>query len=355
MKIELDWQEERLIALPAQVIRTPAGAIVRRGTVKFQIDGEGAYESVCNIVDLAGTPAGASREDLVAQFPVGAREMAEDLIDALMSRRVLARSTKEQHFIDTESRQDIFLWNFDSDAVRVQQNLDEIAVALVGVNRVTLDLAHALARLGFANIEILDHPAHRNLSLGAEQLDGLEPIEFSEWSKQAPTVDFMVVASDFGGLAALREWSAFCVNNGINFMPAVVQDNFGYVGPITIPGRSACFECVWRRQNSNLGGDAVTGRITEMFASQAQAVDGTLDLFCSVTGQMAAFEVFRYHARALPGFETGMMQEIDFIGGTMKKRKVLRVPHCPACGSRSGHGAVTPDRSVMVPGNPLEG
>jgi molybdopterin-synthase adenylyltransferase len=39
----------------------------------------------------------------------------------------------------------------------------------------------------------------------------------------------------------MRKWNDFCVRNDHAFLPIVLRDLIGYVGPLVIPHKTACY------------------------------------------------------------------------------------------------------------------
>lgn len=350
---------QRLHLLPLQIIPVDDGVVLRRGAARLHLVGDGAGEVIERLAALTGQ--GADLADILADFPDTARETVEALLDQLRERRFLAAVDDPGAPPADEDRLDVFYWSFGAERAEVERDLASRSICVVGVNAVGLALTEALVELGVGRVSLVDHPLLRNVdyfsdtgAFAAPDWRGPRPIAYGDWADIAAMPDCLTVASDFGGPSLMREWNAFCVSEKITFMPVVLHDFVGYAGPIVTPGTTACFECYWLRQNSNLEKPRVT-RAAENAAFQGQIVDGLAPLTASVLARIAAFELYKFFARRIPSWRADRVLELDLLDGSMKPRKFLRAPRCPVCGPGMRHGAVSIEAVAEMPGNPMEG
>lgn len=350
---------ERLHLLPLQIIPVDDGVILRRGAARLHLVGDGAGEVIERVAAL--TAQGAGPAEILDDFPEAARETVETLLGQLQERRFLAAVDDPGTPPADEDRLDVFYWSFGADRAEVERDLAACSIAVVGVNAIGLELVMALVNLGVGRVSLVDHPLLRNIdyfgdtgSFAAPDWLGPDPIAYGDWADISALPDCLAVTSDFGGLSLMRDWNAFCVAEKVAFMPVVLHDFVGYAGPIVTPGTTACFECFWLRQNSNLDKPLVA-RATEAAAFQGQIVDGLAPLNASVLARIAAFELYKFFARRIPSWHANRVLELDLLEGAMKPRKFLRAPRCPVCGPGARHGAVSIEAVVEMPGNPMEG
>lgn len=335
--MEFDLPEETYRALPAQVIEVEGGVLLKRGRMEVRVSGEGAAEAARLVLEAA--QPGATREELLAAFAGPDRASAEALVEHLISRRLLVAGDAGLE-AGTESRLDVFYWHFGLRERQVRQELAGRRFLVVGVNRISRRLVRALRESGADSIRVADYPLLRNLelfdddTLAAEAWPpdpGLpvEPVRGPAWVDPG-SFDCLVAASDFGGLQLMREWNDLCVMHGLVFLPVVLQDLIGYVGPIVIPGETACFECLRRRQNAHLT-DYKSRRAAEAAAFEGQALTGYLPSMASVLGDVAAVELTKLFGIGLPRARVGTLIEVNLLGSEMRARTVLKVPRCPVC------------------------
>jgi bacteriocin biosynthesis cyclodehydratase domain-containing protein len=361
MKLDIEDLETRYRLLPAQIVAIEGGAIVRRGTTQLKIGGTGALETVERVAQIATRPGGATVDELCDAFALDARDQVRALVERMTSRRLLVEAVVPDSPPSgprDEDALDVFLWQGGADE-RARKRVAERHVAIVGVNEVSRRLVPALRACGYERLTLLDHELLRNpatLQTSAERLAWTalalpEPESYESWAARDVPVDVLVAASDFGGLAAMREWNAYCVSAGIAFFPVVLQDLVGYVGPLVIPRESPCFECLWARQNSHLEPDA-RDRRSELVACYGQAVVARIEPMASILGDVAAMELLKHDAAlgGTPG-PIGRAIEVSLLEPEMTSRKILKVPRCAVCSPLATAAARSPERDVFMPGH----
>jgi molybdopterin-synthase adenylyltransferase len=104
----------------------------------------------------------------------------------------------------------------------------------------------------------------------------------------------------------------------------------GLVGPLVIPGETACYECFLFRQCSNSPEEDFEP-IIEAFAFEGQRFVGFHPSMASILGDIAAFEITRFYLSALPNQKVGRLLEVNLLAAGMTARNVLKVPRCAAC------------------------
>lgn len=353
----------RLKALRVQLVEIEGGVILKRGRSEIRVCGERAVEALQQVLLAAG--AGATAEEIRAGFPAPERDQVRELIDALRARRILLPAEVGAEAAGTaESPLEIFYWHFGTGVADVRARFASVNVSIVGVNYISRQMAAALAAAGMPHTEVVDYPLLCNLQLFND--DGLvdphawpphlpPPAGYADWSRRfdARLEGCLVVTSDFGGLHLMRRWNRFCVEQGYPFLPVVLQDLVGYVGPLVIPGESACFECLRARQNSHLQ-DPATARATEALAFEGQAVSGFHPSMASILGDIAALEVGRLYGGWAAPRAVGTLVEVNLLDMQVAARKVLRIPRCPVCSPLYRHAPVSLDRTVFMPGQPVD-
>lgn len=354
-------EPDSLHALPVQVIDVEDGVIVRRGTSRMRVRGPTAKAAVYRVIDAFSGPAGATAQAVALEFAEGeSREAISMLVSEFAARRFLVpmgAAAAGGEGGSADDREDVFYWTFGTERPRIEAKLHEARLALVGVNSVSAELARALVSVGFSQPTVVDFPLLRSVryftasgALAASQWQGPPPVSHERLADSLEGPDCIVATSDFGGLALMRDWNSFCVDSGITFYPVVMQDLVGYAGPLVVPGETACFECFWARQGSNLEGSAAL-RESDSAAFQGQIVDPYLQPMATILANVAAFELLRHYSQAVPGHRCQSVLEIDLVGSAMDSRRLMRVPRCPVCGAQSRHGRVSLELDEQMPGN----
>ena len=295
--MSVNGEAGRLRALPAQVLDTPSGVIVKRGRGELLAQGPQARELVMVIL-RAGAGAGFVLDELLESMPASVRPAVGELIEALAVRRMLvAGDGQTDRTAGSETPLDVFHWSFGATTAAVSDRLDAAPIAVLGLNSISRQLAVSLARGGAGRVEIVDYALLRSLrEFGEAEEPELErwpdelaePVAYADWAARvgdpdAEPLGCLVATADFGGLQQMRPWNEHCVETRIPFLAVVLQDMVGYVGPLVIPGETACFECLRARQNSHLA-DPETERAAEREAFAGQHVAAVHPAMASILG-----------------------------------------------------------------------
>ena len=332
-------KEARHRLLGLQVIPHADGVILRRGTTRVVLSGEGIADLVELILARAAEGSGIKTADLWASASGSRRATLTGLLDTLTAHRLLVPLDDGSAGAGrAERKEDIFFWNEETSFSAVSDSLAETELIVFGVNHVGLALLGNLRGCGFRAVTLIDHPTLRNLDfydvtgdLRLEIKAALStPPQAFESLDEAPTgPTCYVVCSDFGGLALMRDWNRHCVDAGIHFYSAVLQDQIAYLGPLVVPHAGPCFECFWIRRASHLD-DPTAALAVEMRAFEGQRSAGYLQPMSRVAADLAAIDLLKYYG-ALPGGEIGRLIEADLMAPSIKVRSLLKVPRCPVC------------------------
>lgn len=367
MKLELDCNdathdhaEPRYRLWPVHVVRHDDGVILRRGTEKLFVAGADAVPVVEKLLTVAHGANGATLSQMLAPFAQDQRDQVQALLEKLLAKRFLADAAQVAAGEDkVPTNEDVFYWGQNSTTEQAHANLNQRRFVIIGVNTISARLAQSLGACGIDAVTVIDHPALRNMTFFDDdsQIDlqrwpalAGAPLAFDDWTDGDMEFDAMVATSDFGGLGLMREWNAFCVRERKLFLPVVLQDMMGYVGPLVVPGETPCFECAWTRQSSNMNQPDIE-RATEPVAYFGQGVDAWLPPMASMLGELAALELVRFCSGVIAGMRTGVMTEVDMLRPELSTRRLLKVPRCRVCGPLTRRATTTGERNVFVPGN----
>ncbi|MGD9852105.1 MAG: TOMM precursor leader peptide-binding protein [Nitrospirales bacterium] len=333
--------QNKLRALPTQMIEYGDGVILKRGSSEFRIKGEGSIEAIQLILWMTSTRQPTCQE-ICEQFPKTQRPIVITLIDQLAERRILVPAGSDDSYPSPESHEEIFYWNFGESQSSASRIFDNQDIVILGVNYISKHILTSFQESGATNTQIVDFPLLRNLRLFDErgQLDFKQwkcgnslPLEYNKWMEdqttQHPTC--LVATSDFGNHEVIRQWNQFCLKSNSHFLPVILQNTIGYLGPLIIPGETACFECARSRQNSNFD-DPHLERATEEKSFEGQTVVGFHPSMPSILGNLAAFELIKFYSGFLPGSNVGTLIEINLLATFLTTRRILKNPRCQACG-----------------------
>ncbi|WP_299749359.1 TOMM precursor leader peptide-binding protein [uncultured Tateyamaria sp.] len=348
-------------SLPAQIIEIDGGVIVVRGCTEIKVMGDGAIDAVRHVWSHAAEVP-ASIAEIAAAAAEPDREGITQLARKLIERRILV-SADDAGAADAPQREtsmDIFLWHFGLTEAEAASRIDEKQIAVIGVNAISRRLCESLQAAGIANLTVVDFALLRNQRLfGSSDAPDLTawpdtgpgPIAYREWldDNDPKGLDCLIVTSDFGAASVLRDWNAFCVENRIGMLPVMLRKLMGYIGPMVIPGETACYHCLQSRENSHID-DFDMVRKSETHAPQLQGLSGFFPSMGSILGDLAAMELFKFYTGAIPSRAAGSLVEVNLLGPSLASRRVLRVPRCPTCAAAVLRPSASLERADFIPG-----
>ncbi len=344
-----------------QMIDTADGLLLKRGRIVVEVQGAELAELAQTLLSLLAA-GGLTRRQACEAFPARLRSGVENLIDALSSRRLLVdadeSSTSAQ---ECEAPLDVFYWHFDKRVDDVRRNFRKARLTVLGVNCVSRQLVSALLQSGVESVEVVDFPLLANVRLYGDANQVLEaewpaklsrPRPYRDWfaETKAREMDCLVATSDFGGQHLLRAWNSHCVQERIQFLPVVLQDLIGTIGPLVVPGESACLECLRARENANMG-DAQPRRAVEYAAFEGQIVNAFHPSMASALGDIAAMELLKLYGQFMRTRLVGRLIEVNLVVPEMKERRVLKLPRCAVCGPGVHRSPLSDDKATFMPGH----
>lgn len=348
MKLELAQPAEaRLKLLDLQAARFENGFVLKRGLTRVFLEAPQIETLIDRLVALTRRDQGATRGELIEAAEPADREMMQSLVEALETRRLLLPAEDAAQTRADDIHEGVFYWTFGTTAHSVRGALETRRLAVIGVNHIGTALAAALERSGFGEVRLVDHPLFRNVALGDAARDAAP---FDEWADADDLPDCLVVTTDFGGPALMDDWNAFCVDQGIYFYPVLLHDHVGQLGPLVIPGESACHACVRSRERAGAT-DFDLRHATDGEAYFAQHSFGFLRPMADAIAGLAATELIKFFSQALPGGNIGKLVEFDLLEPALTTRRVLKAPRCPVCSTVRREPTAAAEPTVFVPGN----
>lgn len=347
MKLELS--SEKLFAVPVSMVETTDGVILKRGRTAIKVGGAEAARVLGAI--LSDASKGVSREHILEHFVPEERETIESLVDHLIGRRILVPEGESPDASQgAESPLDVFYWQFGKQTKQIREGLNARRIKVFGVNYISLRLVSGLRASGADSFEIVDVPLLRNAALfepRGELKDSIGPVVPFDEHMDPDSLDCLVVTSDMGGVEQLRAWNEYAVLHRLHFLPVLLQDLVGYVGPVVVPGQTPCYECLISRQNAHLM-DYQSRRALEAAFLQDQAVGGFHPSIASILGDIAALELTKFFGLGGALARPGVLIEINILGSEMKPRRVLKLPRCPVCSRLSRVSSTAFTRSWLA-------
>lgn len=316
------------------MIPTHEGVVLKRGTTEIAISGAGAAGAVDELVRRVGQ--GSTREELCARFEAEDRPAIGALIDSLLESRLFRTGSETNPPARDERNIDVWYWQFQKTHAEMQLAMAATTTVLVGDNAITRRIQQTLLTADSPAPWLVDDPALNALGL-AESEAALSGTPARRMTREAWLADAhaqkqcVVAASEFGNLSALLEWNRFCIERGHYFLPVLLQNSLGYIGPLVVPGESACLDCVRTRWNAGFDQANHTRQALEEVPPEGQRFIGFHPAMPALLAELSALELTKFLGPGLPSRKAGVQIEMQMLGPRMTTRNILKVPRCPSC------------------------
>lgn len=157
--------------------------------------------------------------------------------------------------------------------------------------------------------------------------------ETADWPTES--VDVVVSVGDGLDTGAFRAANERCVDADLRYLPVRLGASSIELGPLVIPGLTACFDCLWWRQELEFGRSMEESEDGCRTLSGARLVRGRGSAVPALAVATVLAELGRVVGGgpglpdALGRLITVRLEPID-----VRRAAVLRLPDCPTCGGR---------------------
>lgn len=255
-------------------------------------------------------------------------------------------------------------------ALEVQSKFSTLSIAVLGIGGLGNWISLSLVGLGFKKIKLLDYDTIELTNLNRQILfkeyqigekkakiaqaelqdrnkqTEVEAVDFkitnsqNEYEnnvlllmKELKNIDFLVVSADKPPRLIQSIVSKACLNTKTPHIFTGYSDKFGVVGPLVIPKKTACFDCLLDIRNPRLR------RYFQELEKQPKEIQSLSDRYRapsftginSLVASIATFEIFKY----LSGFREfstkGARLVIDPLSWKIEVIHLKKSPVCPLC------------------------
>lgn len=323
---------ERLITVPFQIIETYNSIIIKRGRIEVKISGDNIAEVLQTIIKKINN-GGATKAEICELFEEQHRPAVAMLIDGLVKRRLLIPPT--QQISKDETELDIFRWHFEDEVIGRIDDLKSKNIVIIGINSISYQLEKSLRNSGFERIIIVDYPMLRSTRFSGRLENptfSTEPVDYKKLENNIKPndIDCVIATCDFGAIPQLRRWNEFCIEQNIIFLPIILQDLIGYIGPIVVPDQTACFECLLSRRNANIGNSDLND-LSEMTFFEMQKVIGYHPIMASILADIATMELIKFYGAIGGILNVGKLIRINMLASQLDSHHIMRIPKCKTC------------------------
>jgi ribosomal protein S12 methylthiotransferase accessory factor len=286
------------------------------------------------------------------------RRNLDDLVGAGVLRRHDAPLT-----IDQAAPFPAFLEALALPLAQARQRLTDLRVAVVGLEGHGAHTAVTLAACGVGqlilvdpypcqpgNLAVLPPVGPEAVGLPREQVveralkrqgtesvvvaSGIEQLTEEGIQALSPRSDLLVGCFDKAFSAAHGWLNAASLAHGVPALYTRLEGHSGFVGPLVVPGRTACFAC-WRARGLACEDDpaaaAAYDALLDGLRRPALHERPVLPPLSVAIGGMAAWEALKHLLELDSPTLAGRVQELDMLRNRIDLHSVLRVPDCPSC------------------------
>jgi len=335
-----------LTAYPFQVLEYGSEIVLKRGTLQLLIKGKSALNSVLHIL-ISTSGKKSSRRHILDQFPVFRQEEISSLLDEMISKRFLIEvNIDDEVDLLSENRADVFHWQLGEESKHIDKSKESTKINIIGINELSIDIYKRLKDYGYKNITAIDLPMLGFIDSMSSN-PNIETKNYDHWLDQLDNdrPSIIVGCSEISGQLGLIGINQLCVEKNIPFYPIVIQELKAQLGPLVIPHRSACLQCLRSRQNAHIQ-DVPLERFHEAFLQEGQDVLPRFETLIKLAVEMSVFQILKFLSFENSIYHPSLLA-IDPLNGSMEQKKVLKIPRCPICSSLTKNSYVRSDIPVV--------
>jgi bacteriocin biosynthesis cyclodehydratase domain-containing protein len=232
---------------------------------------------------------------------------------------------------------------------RVQSDLQAKRVALVGASPLGLAIGRQLAQCGLgalhvvatsavqagAALALVEEPNRNGSSHCRFHLDPYADDAIDERvAAAAAGADLVIAPSDGPAPASNRRVNDICVSARVPWLPVVLYGSDVALGPLVVPGQTACFVCYELRMKGNLiFADEYVAFETHLLNGPSQVAQGALKAYVPIVAGLAAVEAIKFLTKFTYPIALGRLIRFNLVNYQFMVHPVLRLPRCPRCGA----------------------
>lgn len=173
-----------------------------------------------------------------------------------------------------------------------------------------------------------------------QEPEGFEAISFpfEEWMDQNETEeeDFLLATTVFGNKNALRDLNQELHQRQQVYLPILLLDYQLEVGPIYMPGKTPCYECVYKRFLSHYDNEEEVGAFYQMIDQNSpQLVHFSDEVLFTACGGVAALQILNYLSGNYALLQSGYQLDWNLSNNTSTSHRILKNPLCEVCSSKA--------------------
>lgn len=210
----------------------------------------------------------------------------------------------------------------------------------IGINRLSLSIYNLLKKYTKDIQAIFLSYGGLDLWQTEDEPEDFEAISypFEEWIAQNETTDedFLVAATVFGNKNALRDLNQELHQRKQVYLPILLLDYQLEVGPIYMPGKTPCYECVFKRFLSHYDNTEEVNTFYQMIDQNSPSlVHFSDEVLFTACGGVATLQILNYLSGNYALLQSGYQLDWNLSNNTSKAHRILKNPLCDVCASKA--------------------
>ena len=340
------------------VIPVGPSVFVRSDLKSFALSGESVNEFIRRALPLLDGSHDAN--ELVKAFP----DYGADSVRALLAdleRLGVVESAARFPGASEDARQEevaAFLAFWGPGGRGMESAFARAHVAVIGSNDWCTVACRELVSAGVGRLTVLDAPGKTRRRAGGgataarlvRQLRGIgsqtvlahSAVKIEDGVVDPPPDDvaLLLVTANPDQLQLLAAVARTAEKKRLRYMIAHVEGLSAILGPVVVPGETACWECVRNRRLANQPNFEESALLQSGLLSGAGAVRRALSPpgAASILGGLILMETVKLLSGYAPSQLVGRQLELNLVTHVAKMHDLVRLPWCPVCGGAAGSG-----------------
>lgn len=335
-------------------VPVPEGGVYLRGNnCRLTLKGRSLYPLLERLMPLLN--GNITIEELTRGLDAERGHMITNLIEKLFTHQFLKDAGEDQTDVlplpvqETYASNLTFIESFQASAATRFENFRQQHLLMLGPGRSVTSLAQAALQCGMRQISALVMPegeaavsSHQDIrdliahcAASEQSVQLLDPCAWeneAEVRKIIQGYDTVLHIAEQPTLARAQLLNRLCVEEQKTFIQALIIGDQAWLGPLVCPQAEGCWECAWRRLQTNLSGRSaqpsdyeLRDRLQVAESRVLAAPDRTM------IANRLLFTVFK-HVTQTGSTETERCLDILHLDtGLSKSHAFLPHPHCQAC------------------------
>lgn len=259
-----------------------------------------------------------------------AREFDDPVVDDLLTivtelgdRNIVLPADDETHSAEEDAARGYVSLQNEFIAGRYS-DVDDRGVLVVTDGRIGEMILDDLLAMNVGSLSVIDYSSTE----GSTTHDRVTVRQRERFERAVAEADFVVCASESPRKSLAERTNEAAYDAKTPWLNVQLIGFDGILGPLVVPGDTACYECFAERFYSNVPQ-------TERYRTMTSAGNGSprsLPSFARTLAGLGATDVLNYLSDGI-GFTAGRIVHHDFFDLSVEPNDVLRLPRCTVCGA----------------------